>query len=51
VRHDRKEELGQFILSRNAAYAARRAARVPVSEEPGGADVDAPAPAPAPPAP
>jgi hypothetical protein len=51
VRHDRKEELGQFILSRNAAYAARRAARVPVSEEPGGADVDAPTPAPASPAP
>lgn len=46
VRHNRKEELGQFILSRNAAYAARRAARVPLSEEPGGGDVDAPLPSP-----
>jgi hypothetical protein len=45
VRHNRKDELGRFILSRNAAYAARRAARVPVSEEPGGSDVDAPQPA------
>ncbi len=44
VRHNRKDELGGFILSRNAAYAARRAARVPVSEEPGGGDVDAPQP-------
>lgn len=42
VRHNRKEELGQFILSRNAAYSARRDARVPVGEEPGGDDVDAP---------
>ena len=40
VRHNRKDEIGQFILSRNAAYAARRAARVPVTEEPGGDDVD-----------
>lgn len=46
VRHNRKEELGQFILSRNAAYAARRAARVPVTEEPGIDDVDAPVIAP-----
>lgn len=42
VRHNRKDELGQFILSRNAAYAARRAARVPIDEEPGSNDVDAP---------
>jgi hypothetical protein len=45
VRQNRKDELGQFILSRNAAYSARRAARVPVAEEPGGGDVDAPLPA------
>ena len=45
VRHNRKDELGQFILSRNAAYAARRAARVSVTEEPGGGDVDGPLPA------
>lgn len=45
VRQNRKDELGQFILSRNAAYAARRAARVPVAEEPGGDDVDTPLPA------
>lgn len=45
VRHNRKEELGQFILSRDAAYTARRAARVPVIEEPGGGDVEAPPPA------
>lgn len=42
VRQNRKDEIGQFILSRNAAYAARRAARVPVIEEPGADDVDAP---------
>jgi hypothetical protein len=29
VRQNRKDELGQFILGRNAAYSARRAARVP----------------------
>jgi hypothetical protein len=45
VRHNRKDELGRFILSRNAAYSARRAARVPLTEEPGGGDVDAPLPA------
>lgn len=48
ARSGRKTEIGQFILARDAAYAARRAARVPVSEEPGANEIDAPPIAPTP---
>jgi hypothetical protein len=44
VRNHRKDDIGQFILARNAAYAARRAARAPISDEPGANNVDQPAP-------
>ena len=42
VRHGRVEEIGRFVLTRDPAYAARRAARVPVAEEPGAAEVETP---------
>lgn len=44
VRSGRKDEMGRFVLARDAAYAARRAARVPVSEEPGASEIENPAP-------
>jgi len=48
VRQKREAELGRFVLVREAAYAARRAAHTPLADEPGAGDVD---PAPAAPAP
>ncbi len=42
VRNGRKEDFGRFILARDPAYAARRAARVPVTEEPGAAEIEPP---------
>lgn len=39
VRQKREAELGRFVLAREAAYAARRAAHTPISEEPGAGDV------------
>jgi hypothetical protein len=39
VRQNRRDELGQFILSRNAAYSE---ARAPIDDEPGSKDIDAP---------
>ncbi|MRG91828.1 hypothetical protein [Polyangium spumosum] len=48
ARSGRKDEIGQFVLARDAAYAARRAARVPVSEEPGANEIDEPPVAPTP---
>lgn len=42
VRVNRRDDLGQYILRRNAAYAARRAARVPVNQEPAAPEVKAP---------
>jgi len=45
VRAERESELGRFVLAKDAAYAARRAAGAPLSEEPGVAEVDAEAPA------
>lgn len=40
VRAGRSQEVGSFILSRDAAYAARRAARVPIDEEEGVSVID-----------
>ncbi len=40
VRQGRESELGRFVLAKDAAYAARRAARMPVSEEPGAGDLE-----------
>lgn len=34
VRSNRRDDLGQYILRRNASYAARRAVRSPMSDEP-----------------
>lgn len=42
VRAGRKEDLGRLVLAREPAYAARRAARVPVTEEPGANEIEAP---------
>jgi hypothetical protein len=42
VRQSRSEELGRYILAKDAAYAARRAARAPVADEPGAANVENP---------
>ena len=50
TRAGRKEELGRYILAADPAYAARRAARAPIGEEPGIGEVDAETPAPQPPA-
>jgi hypothetical protein len=39
--HEGKEnELGQYVLARDAAYAARRKANVPLSEEPGAETIE-----------
>ena len=43
VRQSRIDEIGRFILARDPAYAARRAARSPVNEEPGATEIEAPA--------
>ncbi len=42
VRGNRRDDVGQYILSRNAGYAARRAARVPVNQEIAAPEVKAP---------
>ena len=47
VRAGREGELGRYVLARDPAYAARRAAGKPVAEEPGADDAEKPAPAPA----
>jgi hypothetical protein len=44
IRQSRQEELGRFILAKDAAYAARRVSRAPVADEPGASDVDNPPP-------
>jgi hypothetical protein len=46
VRESREEELGRFVLAKDPAYAARRAARAPIGDEPG-ANEDSAAPPPA----
>lgn len=42
VRQSRNEELGRYSLAKDAAYAARRAARAPVADEPGASDLETP---------
>ncbi len=41
VRQKREAELGRFVLGRDAAYTARRAAHTPLSDEPGAEDLGA----------
>jgi len=43
VRTGHIDDLGRYVLARDPAYAARRAARRPVAEEPGAAEIEAPA--------
>lgn len=40
VRASREAELGRFVLAQDAAYAARRAARVPIQQEEGAGAID-----------
>lgn len=47
VRVGRADDLGQFILAHDSAYAARRAAKAPISQEIGASELDAPADPPA----
>jgi len=42
VRTGRADDLGQFILAHDSAYAARRAARVPISEEKDASQIEPP---------
>jgi len=46
--HEGKEaQLGQYVLAKDPMYAARRAAQVPISEEPGAGDIESEPTAPA----
>jgi len=42
VRHNRKDDIGHFILAQDPAYAARRAAKLPIADEPGAGDIETP---------
>jgi hypothetical protein len=41
VREKKEAEIGRYLLARDPAYAARRAARVPVAQEPGAGEISA----------